>query len=108
MGKKFINKDLDEVIVDTFDGRRKPMRRGWWATLISFIIAKIIYSTLTFITGLIYVLVAHPEVSRWVIKYLRSPWLSILFLVPTTIIIYKYLTSTKFAALKWSYYKNGI
>ena len=103
-----MNKELDDFIVENLDSREKPMKRGWWAILIAFICAKIIYSTLTFITALIYTLFTYPEVSRLVIKYLRSPTLSVLFLIPTTIIIYKYLTSTKFADLKWSWYKNGI
>lgn len=77
--------------------KRKDMRlnRGFWAGLLSFVIAKISHLLITFSIGLFIGIISGGSIGEFswsLIKLVDSPIVGLIFLVFSTRFIYKLIT----------------
>lgn len=72
------------------------MKKGFWAGLVAFVLAKISHLMITFILGLFLGITLGGGSTMWaLINIIDSPILGIIYLVFSTMWIYKKITNVK-------------
>lgn len=87
---------IDEKTTEKIDNKVKDgkMKKGFWAGLLSFLLAKISHLLITFAIGLWFGLFMQPlgEISWAIIKLIDNPIVGVIYLIFVTRWIYFKLT----------------